>query len=408
MMLGLALASLAPTAEAAPVAVEFEDSDALLRGVVIQRLLEGGRVLAPADSPAAVHLSIRWLRHSVLVEGWWGRSRVFREIDHGDPELAVLEVAHGTLDVLERLGADEPEATVVAERVTLEFVGFLPDPRLYAEVTQALLDAGFVVIGRGRGGDWSLCVWQGPEGTYAADRVEAPPCPEQPSVAGDASLGRRVAEVAEHAAEANTEALAEQVSAQTRETRSRPTTVPRRRAPSRLEVETKREPAPAWFELHFDGGAHLRLPGVDGGSHVSFGVGAGRFGAGARLEFLPTVSRVRVLDTIVVAGPSVGWAAGRRARMRLHLLAGVLVHHAEVDDDGHVVRRTDFNGLLHWVTDFPLRKGWGLHLGVGVGLGSRARSHVNLETREPLWSRGAARVGLVTGFHYRRTWRRGG
>src|SRR5690606_17113474 len=198
MMLGLALASLAPTAEAAPVAVEFEDSDALLRGVVIQRLLEGGRVLAPAGSPAAVHLSIRWLRHSVLVEGWWGRSRVFREIDHGDPELAVLEVAHGTLDVLERLGADEPEATVVAERVTLEFVGFLPDPRLYAEVTQALLDAGFVVIGRGRGGDWSLCVWQGPEGTYAADRVEAPPCPEQPSVAGDASLGRRVAEVAEH------------------------------------------------------------------------------------------------------------------------------------------------------------------------------------------------------------------
>src|SRR5688572_14064663 len=158
-MLPWAFSYLVQSVPEPAVSVETYEQDARLRGIVVRRFLEGGRVIASPGSADAIRVVVRSLGHSVLVEASLGSRVESAEIDHGDPELAGLEVAHAATDIVQRLVVSTTTSDGIP-RVSLRFVGFEPDGVHYADATEALIDSGFRVVGEGVPTDWTLCVWK--------------------------------------------------------------------------------------------------------------------------------------------------------------------------------------------------------------------------------------------------------
>lgn len=414
-MLSLALAlPLVGQDPRPPVAVEtYGDADAV-RGALIQRFLEDGRVLVSPSAPNVSRVSVRALRHSTLIEISRGGEVLLIEVDRTEEDLLRLEVVHRAVEAVRRIerstANDERDPL---PRAAMHFVGFEPTPAHYAQASEPILQAGFDIVARDAPTDWIVCVWQ-LEGGFVAQRRDAPPCavdppatvtlpaehPEDPP--RGASMLETVQVQADAQAAADREAL---VDALYEAATDAPTPSHKRaRRPAAVQpppVTPKDTRPPLWLIARADGGVQLRAPAIDGTVGLGIGGGRGRWGGAARAELVPFVFRspeLQILETIVSAGPSVGGSVSERLAWRVYALGGVLVHRSRFEAD-RAQHRVDAQASIPLQAEIRLRRGLGVHVTASAGISSRSRSHRTADAL--LWHRSALRFGLSVGLHWR-------
>lgn len=378
----------------------------------MQRLLESGQRLAPAGEPMALHLEIRSLRRSVLVEVEQGRRRETLEVDEGDVEATVLEIAHAASDLVARFPVDpEVAAAHDGRAASVRFVGFVPDGVQVATTADALLASNFLVVGGHRTGAWRLCVWRVASG-YVLDRATLDQCIVSEDAIAVQTLGEGVKSLASQMSDSVTAALVDSVDARL-QARGEPTSqqaIARRPEPAAPVVEETRRrprrPRVPWLEARVDGGAQFRAVAVDGNVNIAVAAGANRVGAMLRVEFLPsTAPSLSILDTVIGLGPALGWPVRKRLHLSVAILAGLLVHRARYER-GDVLHRQDFAMALPFMFDVGLRGGWALYWSASFGFATMQRTHLAMGSSDALWSRGSVRAGLSIGVRYRWSGRR--
>jgi len=384
------------------IAIETDATDAHLRGALIRRLLEEGRAIAPRTTTVAIVVVVRSLRHSVLIEASQAGQTTTAEIDRADPEVMALEVAHATIDAIRRLETAGPTEPPQVPRVALHFVGFEPDPAYFAEATETLLEAGFAVVGSKVSAEWTLCVWREGDRGFVFQRTQASDCPASPPAAAPQPLVAGVKTEANAQAETITEALLNDLQASIE---ARPAAAPM--AIPSAPPATERPRPPRWFEVRVDAGPLFRLQPIDVGANMSLAMGAGHWGGMARVEWMPSLGTVNVLDTAATIGPSVGWNLGQRSRICVQLLGGLLIHRAKFETEP-VIHRFDFTASLPLWFDLRIARGLGLHLGASAGIATVTRTHSvgSPEAWTVVWTRSPVRVSVFLGIHYRATWNR--
>ena len=411
-MLSLVPTSLAVSLAAPPVAVEAPDDLVAIRGALVQRFLESGRVLVSSATPGASVVSARALRHSVLVEATCDEHRVSFEVDRTREDLLRLEVVHRALqavhqvDTIERSDTSSPRS-----RAALHFVGFEPSSVVYADASSPLLDAGFDVVGPMASADWVVCVWERGDG-FVAQRARGAPCSQvppdgapvmSPGIASTLADGSKLSDAVEQQARAQAEAdAAALVEALLDE--SHPPALPPPAAPESAPPSEPDSPPTSrgWWVVRGDAGVVLRAGNevADAAFSATLGAGKGLWGGAARVSLVPYLGgdRLAVLETFVGIGPSVGGWVRPRVGLGAALLGGLLVHSAAWDGAPDPIRLNP-QGSLPLTLDVKLRGGLGLHVIAELGVMNRVRSHHNDDAL--LWRRGAVRIGLSAGLHWR-------
>jgi len=407
-MLPLVLTALiAPSAPSVPpppppVAVEVEAELSRVRGSLVQRFLESGRVVASTTSATSI-VSVRGLRHSVLVEATCGSRRASYEVDRARDDVLRLEVVHRAQQALAEIEARPcAEASAERSRAALEFVGFEPTAVVYADASTPLLDAGFDIVGPEQAAHWRVCVWRHDDG-FVSQRTQASECAAATPVATAAALPDAVGQQAQAQAQADSDALLESVLDDSQRPPPPPPAAPEPDLQAVPDAAPERSAASWFWIVGADAGPVFRAGNevVDAGFAASVGAGRGLWGGLARVMLVPHLRadpRLSVLETFAGIGPSVGGMVSPRVGLRAAVLGGLLVHTAAWQDVAGPLR---FNpqGSLPVTLDVRLRAGLGLHVTGELGVMNRVRSH--RADGVVLWRRGAVRFGLSVGLHWR-------
>ena len=403
MMISVALALGA--SERPPVSLDTRGEAERYRGALIQRFLEGQHVLVTPSTPRACHVTVRALRHSILVEVARGARTSSAEVDRTDESLMQMEVVHRAVDAVHRLGSTEPadphEGRPVA---SLHFVDFAPSASDYEEAAAPLLAQGFNVAGPNVTADWVVCVWRRDDG-FIVERAEAPPCAATPPGRLQQPMREGIAVQAKLRATEDRAALLEEVM-QTTMPPPDPTAddpnAPRSNAAPGPPPSSSGSRSTGWVTIRADGGAQWRIRDADPAIAAAIGLGRRVVGGSIRVEILPWATGstpLAALDAALGIGPSVGGDIGDRLHLRAHLLVGPMLHRYRWQDEP-VGYRVDAQISIPVVFDVRLTQGFGLHAGVVAALSTRSRSHLHSDG-QLIEQRSAVRLGVLAGLHYR-------
>lgn len=357
-----------------------------LRGWLVQRLIEEGYTIAPADQADRV-LTLEADDDAVSV----GSGAEAFEIDVGPTAVMRLEALHRARLLLEHAGpAHAPASEVLGFRSTTE----APEGAA-GDLESALLQAGYVLTPRPRSGDTVLCVVHGEARLGASVTDGSGSCPDPVVHVSYAQLrAPNGAEVIVELLDGSLDSLAGPAAAPAvREPEPEAPAVIEPARPRFLSDESE-------FRLGLDTGvvargtldgyarAHMRLGKLQGpGAQLHVGVIPSRSGS------------VRTLDTILAVGPDLR-IGRRRFAAEFGLVAGALVH-AYADD-------LDRGGSASWYLGLPASvsfgRGWDrlrVHLFTEAFVTGGRLRHIRDDA--PDWARSAwgirAGLGLTWGWN---------
>ncbi|MEM9455079.1 MAG: hypothetical protein AAGF11_12935 [Myxococcota bacterium] len=405
-MLMISVALALGVSERLPVSLDTRGEAESYRGALIQRFLEGQHVLVTPSTPRACHVTVRALRHSILVEVTCGAQTSSAEVDRTDESLMQMEVVHRAIDAVHRLASIEPEDPNEGRPVaSLHFVDFTPSASDYEEASAPLLAQGFNVAGPNVTAHWVVCVWQREDG-FIVERAKTPPCAATPPGRLEQPMREGIAAQAKLQATEDQTALLEEVMQTTLPEPDPPADDPYA-ARSNIARASPPPSSPGsrstgWVTIHADGGAQWRIRDADPAIAATIGFGRRMVGGSIRAEILPWVTGdtpLTALDAVLAVGPSAGGDIGDRLHLRAHLLIGPMLHRYRWQDES-VGYRLDAQVSIPVLLDVRLVRGLGLHAGVVAALSTRSRSHLESDD-QPIEQRSALRLGVLAGLHYK-------
>ncbi|MCR9164557.1 MAG: hypothetical protein ACE37F_07120 [Nannocystaceae bacterium] len=351
-----------------------------LRGWLVQRLIEEGYTIAPADQADRV-LTLEADADAVSV----GSGSEAFSIDLGPAAVMRLEALHRARLLLEHA---QPTRTPASEVLGFRSTTEAPEGAA-GELESALLQAGYVLTPRPRPDDVVLCVVHAQTRIGASVTTGADVCP-------DPAVYVRYSQLREPGGADAIVALIEGLPDATDDAAPGPAVV---RAPEPVEVASEEPEAERFisrdsqFRLGVDAGVVSR-GSLDGYARAHMRLG--RFqgpGGQFHLGFIPSRSGpVRALDTTMAVGPDFRFGR-RRFGAGVGLVVGALVH-AYADESVRGGSASWYVGLPASVSFGRARERLRAHLFTEAFLTGGRLEHIR--DNAPSWARSAwgIRVGL--------------